>query len=107
MWLSCVTPVVELIYTRRDFFGKGSGCGGYFARIAGFGEQGRGAEVEEALEDLYDRLREAVVARDTKAYGEPGVIGWARDELRTSTLADAIRRQACEPVLADGDDPRS
>jgi hypothetical protein len=116
-----VTPVIELVYSRRDFFGEGLVRGGYYAWLAGFSEQGRGADVEEALEDLCRRLREEVVAWDGEAdvyerarveldkvnqHREPVAIAWARDELRTGTLLDAIRRQACEPVLDADDDPR-
>src|SRR4051812_17356873 len=94
-------PAVELIYTRRNWvLGRGESVprrGGYYARIAGFSDQGAGGTVEAAVEDLAWHLREHVEHWDAEAddyrsprasmnrldrHQEPALVAWARHELR-------------------------
>ena len=56
------TPSVELLYTcGLVLWDDGTpGFGGYYARIAGFADQGEGRTVDQALERLAAALREHV-----------------------------------------------
>lgn len=112
-------PRVELVYTRDRLvlWDDGlPGFGGYYARIGGFGEQGEGRTIEQALERLACELRRHVdswdvdvdeYARDAHrterntCAQEPKLITWARRAIQSRQLTEALKSATRDAVLED------
>ena len=87
----CGPPVVEVLYThhRLVLWDDGApGFGGYYARIAGFGDQGEGRTIEQALERLAAGLRVHVENWDAE------VDEYAHAAAGTSTLSASRNRSS-------------
>ena len=113
------SPDVVLLYSRDDWFLCDDGLprrGGYYARVAGFVDQGAGRTAEEALAGLAAALRAHAQARDAEADDarpalrgqdrlnrgeEPALIAWVRGALCRGRLLDELTATAPEPVLAE------
>lgn len=92
---------VELLYTEGlVLWDDGEpGHGGYYARIAGFVDQGEGRTVEQAIERLAGALRNHVEswnaeidehARARRQLVEPTLVGWARVALSSGRLEELL-----------------
>jgi hypothetical protein len=112
-------PVVEVLYTCESLvlWDDGvPGFGGYYARIAGFGEQGEGRTIDQALERLASELRDHVENWDAEVdeyaharrshdrinrVEEPELVTWAREALRSAQVLEGLRDAMQPPVLED------
>jgi hypothetical protein len=102
---------VELLYTQGwVLWDEGvPGRGGYYARIRGFGDQGEGRTVDQALERLAAALRDHVENWDAEVDDdaharrtqEPELVRRVRRGLRSGQLLELLRAGAQQPVLAD------
>jgi hypothetical protein len=112
------TPIVELLYTSGwVLWDEGiPGRGGYYARLGGFGDQGEGRTVDQALGRLAGALRNHVEAWDAEVdehaharralerlhrLEEPALVTWARRTLRSGQLLKQLQAGAQQPVFAD------
>jgi hypothetical protein len=111
-----------LLYTRRAWvlWEDGTpGRGGCDARIPGFGEQGEGRTIDQALTRLASALRRHVEHWDAEAEDhdcgcmrpvrdtlneEPALIIWTREHLRDDTVSSALRLCATDTQLAPADE---
>jgi hypothetical protein len=120
--VSCVSedgaPVVELLYTRGwVLWDEGiPGRGGYYARLRGFGDQGEGRTVDQALGRLAGALHNHVENWDAEVdeyaharralerlrhLEEPALVTWARRALRSGQLLKQLQAGAQQQVFAD------
>lgn len=115
--LAASAPIVEVLYTRDRLvlWDDGvPGFGGFYARISGFGEQGEGRTIDQAIDRLASELRDYVENWDAEAddyvharhrhdrinhFEEPELVTWARDALRSARLGEGLRDAMQLPVL--------
>jgi hypothetical protein len=111
-------PTVQLLYRQGWVLWDEAvpGRGGYYARIAGFGEQGEGRTAEQAIERLASALRDHVERWDAAVdeyartrrqrdslnpLDRPPLVRWTRSARATGRLTQALYAASQPPVLAD------